>query len=143
MHAVAHLLGFWAAAFVTLCAALVLLNVFDGIVGGDLVLKSVRSELILAAVASLIEGASVWAVVSYLPAAGRALLIPALIVAFLYKVAHLEDWSRYHILLLLTFQGALLAISLAFCFGQWALALTVIVFFALALVVATAFLRGL
>src|SRR2546430_61793 len=104
MHLAIRLLGFWALAFIMLCAALLLLNIFYTLIGNDLTLRGVGQEAILAGVASLIEGVSVFLIVSFLPAGVRALFIPMLIVAILYKVSHLEDWSRYDILLLLLFQ---------------------------------------
>ena len=104
MRSAIQLIGFWALAFVTLSLALVLLNVYYGLIGNDLSLRSLGQEAAIASIASLVEGLSVWLVVSFMPTASRALLIPALIVAIIYKLGHLEDWSRYDILLFLMFQ---------------------------------------
>jgi len=104
MHALLHLLIFWALAFASLFLALVLLNIYSQVIDSDLTLRNVRQESVIAGFASLIEAVSFWLVVTYAPGASRALIIPALIVAFLYKVAHLEDWSRSDIFLLLSFQ---------------------------------------
>ena len=143
MQAALHLLGFWAACFVTLFLALVLLSIYDGIIGGDLTLKSARTEGIIAAIASLIEGVSLWLVVTYIPSAARALLLPAIIVALIYKAGHLEDWSRYNVFMLLVFQGVLIGIGAALHCGEFQLALMVLLGFAFALGLAAAFMRGL
>jgi len=104
MHAALQLIVFWALAFATLSAALVLLNVVYTLLGSDVVFRSLRQEAAIAGVASLIEAGSAWVIISFVPAAVRAMFIPALIVAIIYKFTHLEDWSRYHLLLLLLFQ---------------------------------------
>ena len=104
MHSALQLLLFWALAFMTLCMALILLNIFYGLIGNDLTLRSLGQEAAMAGIASLVEGAGVWLVASFVPAAARALFVPALIVALIYKVSHLEDWSRYDVALFLAFQ---------------------------------------
>jgi len=109
MHALLHLLIFWALAFASLFLALVLLNIYSQVINSDLELRNVRQESIIAGLASLIEAVSVWLVATYAPGAVRALIIPALIVAFIYKVAHLENWGRFEIFLLLAFQAVIAA----------------------------------
>jgi hypothetical protein len=74
------------------------------LIGNDLTLRSLGQEAAMAGIASLVEGAGVWLVASFVPAAARALFVPALIVALIYKVSHLEDWSRYDVALFLAFQ---------------------------------------
>lgn len=143
MHIAMHLLGFWAIAFATLAAALVLLNIFDGLIGNDLILHSAGKEAVIAGFASLIEGGSLWLVVSFVPSAVRALIIPAIIVALIYKVGHLEDWSRYDVSMLLLFQGVLVGIALCLFFGQFLTALVVVLAFVFALAVIAGFVRGL
>ena len=143
MHAALQLLGFWAAAFVTLCGALVLLNIFDDIIQGELILKSAGTEAMIAAVASLVEGVSLWLVVAYVPAAGRALVVPALIVWLIYQVGHLEDWKMSHVLMLLVFQGVLVAIATFLFFGQFGAALVIMLAFGCVLAILAAFSRGL
>jgi hypothetical protein len=143
MHIAMHLLGFWALAFVTLAAALVLLNIFDGLTDNDLTLHSAGKEAVIAGVASLIEGGSLWLVVTFVPAAARALIIPAIIVALIYKLGHLEDWSRYDVSMLLLFQGVLGAVIVCLFVGQFQAALVILLVFAFALTVIAAFLRGL
>jgi hypothetical protein len=143
MHIAMHLLGFWAIAFATLAAALVLLNIFDGLIGNDLILHSAGKEAVIAGFASLVEGGSLWLVVSFVPSAVRALIIPAIIVALIYKVGHLEDWSRYDVSMLLLFQGVLVGIALCLFFGQFLTALVVVLVFVFALAVIAGFVRGL
>ncbi len=95
---------FWALAFLSLGAALVLLNIFYSLIGDGLELLSLGKEAVIAGIASLIEAASLWLVVTFVPAGARAMIFPALVVALIYKVAHFEDWGRFEILLLLVFQ---------------------------------------
>jgi hypothetical protein len=104
MHAAIQFILFWALAFTTLVAALVLLNVFYTLIGNDITLRSAGPEALIAAIASLVEGGSMWLMLSFAPGAGRALIIPILIVAIIYKCSHLEDWSRYDVLLFMVFQ---------------------------------------
>jgi hypothetical protein len=109
MHSALLLLAFWALAFVTLCCALVLLNIFDGVIGNDLTLHSARKEAAIAVFASLIEGLGFWAFAVFIPPASRglasrALIVPFIIVFFIYLVAHLEDWNKGDGLMLMVFQ---------------------------------------
>src|SRR2546428_35130 len=126
MHSAIQLFVFWALAFVTLSAALALLNIYYGLIGSDLTLRSLGQEAVLAGIASMIEGASVWLVVSLVPAAIRALFIPALVVAIIYKISHLEDWSRYDILLLLLFQVVIGCSGALLFFGHFQTALIIL-----------------
>jgi hypothetical protein len=116
MHTAIQLFLFWALSFATLVAALVLLNVYYALIGNDLSLRSVRQEAFIAAIASLVEGGSVWLVLSFARAAARALFIPILVVAIIYKCGHLEDWSRNDIVLFLVFQ-IVIAWSVALLFS--------------------------
>ena len=143
MQAALHLLIFWALAFVTLAIALLLLSVFFALIEDDLTLQSAGKEAIIAAVASLIEGASVWVVVTFIPLGARVLIIPALIVGLIYKVTHLLDWGRYEIILLLLFQLVLSAISAILILGHFAAALGILFVFAVCLAVTIVFMRGL
>jgi hypothetical protein len=143
VQAALYFVGLWALAFVTLCGALVLLNIFDGIIGNDLVLNSVGKEAVMAAIASLIEGGSLWLVITFVPTAARALLIPAVIVALIYKLGHLEDWSRYDVVMLLLFQGVLIAVLMCLFAGQFLAALVILLVLVVALVVLHAFTQGL
>jgi hypothetical protein len=143
MQAALHLLIFWALAFVTLVIALLMLSVFFALIEDDLTLQSAGKEAIIAAVASLIEGASVWVVVTFIPLGARVLIIPALIVGLIYKVTHLLDWGRYEIILLLLFQLVLSAISAILILGHFAAALGILFVFAVCLAVTIVFMRGL
>src|SRR5439155_3063833 len=84
------------------------------------------TEAAIAGVASLIEAASVWAVLRFLPSAARALIVPILVVVVVYKASHLEDWSHYDVLMLLTFQVGIGIIGGALFNGQFQLAFVVL-----------------
>jgi hypothetical protein len=143
VHQAIHILEFWALAFLSLCAALVLLDIFFGLIENDLTLHNLGKEVAIAAVASLIEGASVWVVVTFIPLGGRALLIPALIVAIIYKVAHFEDWSHYEIFALLMFQLVIGAFGACLLFGHFSAAFIILFVFFICLAVIFAFMKGL
>ena len=148
MHLALQLSLFWAVAFVTLCAALALLNIFYGLIENDLDLHSFGKEAVIAGIASLIEGAGVWLVVWVIPAAGRAsgmraLIIPLLIVALIYKIAHLEDWGRGDVLLLLTFQCVIGCSGALLFFGRFGPALFILVGFGIILALIAGFARSL
>jgi hypothetical protein len=143
MHPAIQLLVLWAVAFITVSLALVLLNIYYGLIGYDLTLRSIGQEAVIAGIASLVEAASVWAVVSFIPTASRALFIPALVVAVIYKVAHLEDWSRYDILWFLVFQ-IVIAASFAFLFlGHFQAAIIICGVFGLFLAIVASIARSL
>jgi hypothetical protein len=129
MHVALQLLLFWGLAFVTLCMALTLLNIFYGLIGNDLTLRSLGQEAAIAGIASLVEGAGVWLVASFVPTAARALFVPALIVAFIYKVSHLVDWSRYDVALFLAFQTVIVCLGLSLFFGHFQVAIIIMAVF--------------
>jgi hypothetical protein len=143
MHLAIQLSVFWVLAFLTLCAALLLLNIFYGLIGDGLELLSIGKEAVIAAIASLVEAASIWLVISFVPAAVRAMIIPALVVALIYKVAHLEDWSRYEVLLLLIFQIVIGCLGVSLFFAHFQTAIIILVAFAAVLAVIAAFARSL
>ena len=148
MHAALQLLLFWTVAFLTLCAALVLLNIFYSLIENDLELHSLGKEAVIAGVVSLVEGAGVWLVVLAIPAAGRgwgmrALIFPVLIVALIYKIAHLEDWGRGDVLLLLMFQFVISCSGALLFFGRFGLALFIWVGFGIILAVIAGFAKSL
>ena len=143
MQVTLHLLICWALAFVALAVALLLLAMFFALIEDDLSLQSVGKEAMIAAIASLIEGASVWVVLTFFPLAARALFVPALIVGLVYKVTHLEDWGRYEIILLLLFQLVMAAVGASLIFGHFAAAFGILFVFAICLSVTVAFMRGL
>ena len=148
MQSALHIFELWGLAFVTLGLALLLLAVFFALIENDLSLHSLGKEVAIAAVAALIEGASVWVVVAFVPPAyvaiaGRALFIPALVVAVIYKLTHLEDWSRYELFALLLFQLVIAGFGACLLFGHFASAFTILTVFFICLAVTVAFMRGL
>src|ERR1035438_2635300 len=148
MQPALHILTLWALAFVTLGLALLLLAVFFTLIENDIELHSLGKEAAIAAIAALIEGASVWVVVTFVPqayvaVAGRALFIAALVVAVIYKVTHLEDWSHYEIFALLLFQLVIAGFGACLLFGHFAAAFAILVVFFICLAVTVAFMKGL
>jgi hypothetical protein len=143
MHAAIQFSVFWALAFLSLCTALVLLNIFYGLIGDGLDLLNLGKEAVIAGIASLVEAASLWLVVAFVPAAARAMIIPAIIVALIYKVAHFEDWSRYEILLLLMFQVVIGCLGVSLFFGHFQTAIIISVGFAAVLAIIAGFARSL
>jgi hypothetical protein len=150
MHAAIQLVVFWALAFLSLGLALFLLNVFFAIIGNDLELQTLGKEVIIAGVASLVEALFFWAVVHFFaPGIGRAwvmtrgLIFPALIVAVIYKVTHLMDWSKYDIVALLAFQTVIGSIGACLAVGQFEMAFSILVFFGIALALTAWFMKGL
>ncbi len=143
MHAAIQLVAYWAVAFVTLGLAVILLNIFLGLIGYDLELRSVGAEASIAGVASLIEAGSAWVVMSFIPLAVRALIVPVIIVALIYKITHLEDWSRYQVFMLLSFQAAIGCFGVSLLFGYFQTAIIILGLFAFALFVIASFAKTL
>ena len=147
MQSALHILELWLLAFVTLCLALVLLAIFFALIENELTLYSPGKEAGIAAVASLVEGTSVWVVVTFLPLGGpfiaARLFIPAIIVGIIYKITHLEDWSRYEILALLLFQLMISFFGASLLVGHFLVAFGGLFIFAVCLAVTVAFMRGL
>jgi len=143
MHAAIQLSVFWVLAFLSLVTALVLLNLFYNLMGDGLELLGIGKELAIAGIASLVEASSLWLVVAFVPNAGRAMIFPALIVAVIYKVAHLEDWGRFEVLLLLVFQVVIGCLGVALFFGQFQTAIFILVVFAAVLAVIAGISRSL
>ena len=143
MHAALQLSLFWALAFVTLCSALVLLNIFDSIIGNDLVLHSLGKEAAIAGFTSLVEGGCFWAVVTFVPAASRALIVPAIIVALIYKIGHFEDWSKFDVFMLLGFQVAISFFAASLLGGHFQTAIIILVVFGAILAVIAGFMKNL
>jgi hypothetical protein len=147
MHLTIELAAFWAVAFLTLCAAVVLLSIFDGLIENDLELQSVGKEAVIAGIASLIEAVGIWLVILFIPVAYRslgmrALIIPALMVGLIYKMAHF-DWSRYDAPLLLMFQFVIGCLGGCLFSGHVESALLILVGFGAFLAVFAAFARSL
>ena len=135
MHAAIQLVAYWSVAFLTLGLAVVLLNIFFGVIGNDLELRSVGAEAAIAGVASLVEAASVWLVILFVPTASRALVVPVIIVALIYKIAHLEDWGWYDIFMLLIFQAVIGCFGVSLMFGHFQTAIIILCGFAVVLVI--------
>jgi hypothetical protein len=124
LHIALKILELWFFAFLTLALALMVLNVIWAVIDYDLALHNLGRELFIAAIASLVEGGSVAALImlvpaSFLPVAARALFIPAIIVGLIYKAAHYEDWSRYEVFLLLFFQLLIIGLGLFLLAGHF------------------------
>lgn len=131
--------GVLVAGFCDPCAAVYLLAIFDGLIENDLELHPLGKEAAIAGVASFIEAMGVWLLILFIPASSRglgmrAMIIPALIVALIYKVAHLEDWSRYDILLLLMFQVVICCLGASLMTAHFGTAILVVLFFGIVLV---------
>ena len=130
MHIAIHILGFWAVAFVTLCVAVVLLDIFYGLINFDFTLHSLGKEAVVAAIASFVEGAGIWAIITFVPRAALAVTIPALIVGVIYKISHFEDWSRYDVMALLLFQFSIDCFGATLLLGHFGTAIIILVAFA-------------
>jgi len=148
MHAAVELAAFWAFGFLTLCAAVVLLSIFGGIIESDIELFSLGKEAMIAGIASLIEAMGVWLIVLLIPAmsrgvALRAMIIPLIIVALIYKVAHLESWSTFEAGLLLAFQVAIGCLITSLISGHFLAAIMVVVVFGIILALVGAFSKSL
>lgn len=126
MHVALKILELWAYAFLTLAMALTVLNVIWALIDADLALHGLGKELFIAALASLVEGASVAIVLRYIPTAVQALFISAIVVGLIYKAAHYEDWSRYEVFLLLIFQMVITGFGLCLLAGLFGNALVVL-----------------
>jgi len=66
------------------------------------------------------------------------MIIPALIVALIYKIAHFEDWSRYEVFLLLIFQTFIGCLGASLFFGQFQTAIIILVCFGIVLAIIAA-----
>lgn len=143
MHAAIQLVLYWVLAFLTLGLALVLLNIFWGLIGNDLELRSVGSEAVIAGVSSLIEALSFWLVVTFIPLGSRALIIPVVIVALIYRVTHYEDWGRFDVFMLLAFQAVIGFWGVSLFFGHFQTAIFILVGFGIVLAVIALFARDL
>jgi hypothetical protein len=143
MHAVIQLAEYWAVAFVTLGLAVVLLNIYSGLIGNDLELLTAGKEAAIAAFASLVEATGLWLITSYVPSAMRAMIFPVFVAAVIYKIAHFQDWSRYDVFMLLIFQAAITFIGISLVYGHFQSAIVILAAFAFFLVVIGSFLKDL
>lgn len=148
MHAAVELAAFWAFGFLTLCVAVVLLNIFGAVVESDMELLSLGKEVMIAGIASLIEAMGVWLIVLLIPAmsrgvALRAMIIPLIIVALVYKIAHLESWSTFEAGLLLAFQVDISCFIASLISGHFLEAIMVMGVFGIILVLVGIFSKSL
>jgi hypothetical protein len=148
VHAILQILIFWVFAFVSLCATIVLLNLFWDLIEQDLALHELGREMIIAGVASFVEASGLWLILRFthgLPpnATTGALVVPGFIVGLIYKINHLEDWSHYEIIGLLFFQLIIALVGAGLLTGHFAMATTVAIIFAIVLAVIASFVRGL
>jgi hypothetical protein len=144
MHAALHFMVYWLLSFYSLAMALFLLNIYFGIIGKDIVLRSLGSEAVIALIASLVEAVSLWLILTYAPGAIRAMIAPGLVVAFIYRMTHLEeDWDACDVVMLLVFQIAVGFLSLSLYFGHLQSALYLLLFFGALLALIAFFARGL
>ena len=86
---------------------------------------------------------SFWLVVTFIPAGSRALIIPAVVVALIYKVAHYEDWGRFDVFMLLAFQAAIGFLGVSLFFGHFQAAIYILVGFGVVLAVIAGFAKSL
>jgi len=127
MATATQFLQYWALAFVTLCVALALLNLFCHFIDSDLELHSLRKEAVIAGLASAVQGAGFWFSASLFHGDPfRRLVIPGAIVGIIYWLAHLEDWSGYEIGGIAFFQAAILTTGLLLFAGQFKLAIIIL-----------------
>jgi hypothetical protein len=138
-----HLAGYWAVAFFSLAAALVLLNIYSGWIGNNLELGSAGKEAAIAGVASLVEAGSLWLILSFAPGALRAMIFAFVVVAVIYKAAHFEDWNKFDVFMLLAFQVALVFMGVSLVFGHFQMALALWVGFVFFLFVVAGVMRSL
>ena len=143
MHAAIQLVIYWVLAFLTLGMALLLLNIFFSLIGNDLELRSVSSEIAIASVSSLIEALSFWLVVTFIPAGSRALIIPVVVVALIYKIAHYEDWGRFDIFMLLAFQAVIGFFCVSLFFGHFQTAIFILLGFGVVLTIIASIAKSL
>jgi hypothetical protein len=143
MHAALQFAAFWTVAFLSLATAVVLLNIYFGFIGNDLELRSVGKESAIAGVASFVEAGSLWLILTFAPGALRAMIFPVVVVALIYRFAHVEDWSGYDAFMLLAFQVVLVFVGVSLMYGHFQAALVLWVGFVFFLVVVAAIARSL
>jgi hypothetical protein len=131
------------AAFLSLGMAVVLPNIYYGLIGNDLELRSLGKEAAIAGVASLVEASALWLITLFVPGALRAMIFPAIVAALIYKIAHFEDWSRYDAFMLLAFQAVIAFVGVPLIYGRFLAAILILVGFAVFLAVIGNFARSL
>src|SRR5262245_11429117 len=124
---------FWGLALLTLSVALVLLTVFYRLIDSDLGLHSLRKEAAIALVASFVQGAGFWFTTSLIPGGFRRQIIPGMIVAVIYILTHLEDWSGYEMGGIFLFQMVIWNIGFFMLAGEFKIAAIILTAFAVGL----------
>lgn len=131
MATAAQFLGYWALAFVTLGMALVLLSLFYRFLECDLNLHGFWKEAVIAAIASAVQGAGYSFSASLFNGDPfRRLVIPEAMLAIIYWLALLEDWSGYEIGGIAYFQAAILVAGLTLVTGQFKFGIIMLALFA-------------
>jgi hypothetical protein len=135
---------YWALAFVTLCVAVALLNLFYRFIDSDLDLHSLRKEAVIAGFASAVQGAGFWFSASLFHGNPfRRLVIPGAIAGIIYWLAHLEDWSGYEIGGIALFQAVILSTGLCLVGGEFKLAAIILGVSVIALAILASIAKGL
>jgi hypothetical protein len=146
MAAAVQFLHYWVLAFVTLCVALVMLNLFYRWIDCDLCLHGFRKEAVIVIIASAVQGAGFWFSASLFhgDAFRRPILvIPFALVGIIYWLAHLEDWSGYEMGGILLSQAVILGVGFCVVGGMLGLAVIILGAFAVGLAVIASIARGL
>jgi hypothetical protein len=135
---------YWALAFVTLSAALLLLNLFCRFIDSAIDFHSVGKEVLVAGVASAVQGAGFWFSASLFQGQPfRRLVIPGVIVASIYWLTHLPDWSGYEVGGIAYFQIALLATGLCLFRGEIQIAVIILGLFIAGLIIIAGIAKSL
>ena len=133
----------WAVAFLFMVLAVVLLNIYFGLIGNDLELRTAGKEAAIAGVASLVEAVGFWLTISFFQGAGHAMIFFAVVAVLIYKIAHYEDWSWNDVFILLAFQVVIAFVGVSLVFGHFGPAIFILAGFALFLALVAAFARSL
>jgi len=142
-----HILALWALAFVTLCIALLLLAIFFALIENDIELHSLGKEAAIAAFAALIEGVSVWVVVTFVPPAYVAIAGPHCS----FPPSSLQSFTRLRTLRIGVITRFVLSCSFnsssraleCLLLGHFAAAFGILVVFFICLAVTVAFMKAL
>jgi len=123
MATATQFLQYWALAFGSLCVALLLVSLFYRLIDFDFGFHSLGKEAVIAGIASAVQGAGFWFSASLFHGQPfRRLVIPGIIVYFIYFLSHLEDWSGYEVGAIAFFQMAVLIIGACLLGGKFELA---------------------
>jgi hypothetical protein len=122
MAGAARFFEYWGLALLSLCLAVPATALYYRCLDSDLDLHRWPKEFMIAAVASIFQGAGFWLSASLFNGDPfRRLVIPGAIAGFVYYIAHLEDWSGYEIGAITFFQMMVLVTGLGICYGSWKL----------------------